>query len=275
MRSITTLLLIIFSLESLSTYAQTSSKDIERDVKMSGKYYYGEGIDSVVGSAREIAFDDLKLMILEKMMEENKELTNVDCKSLEDNFETIEIELEGRVKIVMFTPKSDLHFEYDGENRVVVSREEGVVLLPSTSTSTPTPEPEAVIEEESIATPIVETSETEAEAEVEALSTTPNSEGDIESIQKGTDPIIAELLDIKSYSEARHILNRYKYSGQLKYGKFETMPESQDCFLMILNSGDIVDILDSAQSPERVSLTTGKTTTYSDDADDIIWICIL
>ncbi len=175
MKSIITLLLFTLALGVHSASAQ-SGKEIERDVKVSGNYYYGEGLDSEESTAHKIAFDDLKLMVLEETMVGNPRLTNIDFKSLKDNFDNVKFNLAGRTKIVMYIPKSELQFIPDGDKKVVVSlkaKEEATteVVAPAAPVEAPAPVPTPA--PATVPTPAPAPVETPAPAPAPAPAATP------------------------------------------------------------------------------------------------------
>ncbi len=142
MKQIFIILLLAVSISNVSVFGQANpNKAKEREVKVSGKYYYGEGLDTDITVSQKNAFDDLKLMILEAAMANNADLSNADFKGFESDIETVTFELEGRVKVLMYLAKSSVKFESTGNSNVFVIRntDDGVDLVAQS------PSPEKVI----------------------------------------------------------------------------------------------------------------------------------
>ncbi len=292
--------LLTISVGNVCTYAQEKGgKEMEREVKTSGKYYYGEGLDSDLNVAKKNASDDLKLMILERAMESNAKLSSVDYKGFESNMSTLIFELEGRVKVLVFLPKSDIALESAGEQKVFVIRntDSGVELVPqgtNTSKSVAQAEPQPVetpnvitIGSSKKTSPAASSSEQSQPAATPItvgatpparVVSNPNnvaSYGNSSQENKTSDPIINKLLAVKSYEEARQILNANKSNGKLMYGQLATLSNPQNCYFLVLQDRVIVDILDKSSGLERKSLVTGKTVNYKSVQGIVLWVCIL
>lgn len=116
------------------------SKEKEKEVKVSGQFYYGEGLGEDQETAQQNALDDLKLMILEEAMQKNAELSSEDFKGYEEDVETTVFELEGRVKVLVSLPKERVNFDSSKSSNVFVlkSTESGVdVVQDETPQATP------------------------------------------------------------------------------------------------------------------------------------------
>ncbi|MFI3303327.1 MAG: hypothetical protein SNF68_01030 [Rikenellaceae bacterium] len=300
MKKIFTILLLTILVSSLSLYAQGSGassilKAHEREVKTSGKYYYGEGIDSDLSVARACALDDLKFMILERAMDSNEKLSKVDFKGFENDIETIIFELEGgRSKVLAYLTKENVEFEPSkGEQKVFVIRnlDNGVEIIPqggdvvadvpssapavqapqqvaTVATPAPTPTPVApATRPQTQATPPsqVERSPNATTATRYAAAPSPGV----------TNPIIGQLMKSSQYEQARQILNTYKSSGKLMYGQLATISNPQNCYFLILRNREIIDILDKGPGNDRVSLKSGAMVNFRMSTDIVLWVNIL
>ncbi len=123
MRNILFVLIILFTV-CISVKGQGKAQ--EKDIKVSGNYYYGEAISSSFEEAYEIAVKDLKLMISEKTMQERTTVSEVDFKGFENDIATVSIELEGRVKVIAFINKKEVVFDPISEKKVFIIRKSSV-----------------------------------------------------------------------------------------------------------------------------------------------------
>ncbi len=295
MRQFFTILLATLVGSICAEAQEKSGKEIEREIKLSGKYYYGEGLDSNLKSAQKNAFDDLKLMILEDLMENNEKLSTVDFNSFEDDIETVKFDLEGRVKVLMYLAKSDIGIENVSEQKVFVIRntDEGVeVVQHDTEPTQPQPtQPSERADQSNSQTTIISgkpQSMGDGSTPTTPLASTtppsqdgrnPNSASPLANSGQGAsgsgDPIIDQLLGIRMYEEARQVLNNNKVKGKLMYGQIATMSTPSNCYFLVLRNREIIDILSKGDSPERKSLRTGSVVDYRAIQGTILWVNIL
>lgn len=306
------ILLATITLSSGTLYAQLldkeqrESKMMERKVKTSGEYFYGEGSEKDLNSALSIAIDDLKLMLLESNL--TGEFTqNIEKEDLERVVSTVRFEsMIGKIRVIAYISREMMaSIAENGINKPEAEPEAEPVAEPTPQTPPPavTPpaskptimpaSPDVVAQRDAAAAAAAAaaasstttltssqptttaTPPTQRDGGDEPPTTSASRSSSASQSRKTGNPIIDQLIDITMYEEARQILNRYKSSGKLMYGQLATLSNAQNCYFLVLRNREIVDILDKASTVERVSLRTGRTVNYKESPETILWVYVL
>ena len=123
MKRITLLTLICAALSVQTASAQGSAKEMEREVKISGNYYYGDGTAKTEEAALELAAEELKLMIAEDVMQQ-EDGVDIDFQGFEENIGTLVIPLQGRVRAITFVQKKEVRLDRATGKKLMVRSEE-------------------------------------------------------------------------------------------------------------------------------------------------------
>ena len=119
-RHILIFLTVAFPFTHLSAQFDDFNKQMEKNIKTSGDYYYGDGSDRDEANAQAIAIEELKLMIDEKMKTENpgteKVLFN---SSLEESIGYLKFTSMGRFRLVAYIIGKNLVIEKNGATMTV------------------------------------------------------------------------------------------------------------------------------------------------------------
>ena len=117
---------ILFFLTVVCPYAHLSAqfddfnKQMEKSIKTSGDYYYGDGSDRDEANAQAIAIEELKLMIDEKMKTENPGTEKVlFISSLEESIGYLKFTSMGRFRLVAYIIGKNLVIEKNGATMTV------------------------------------------------------------------------------------------------------------------------------------------------------------
>lgn len=254
-------------------------------------------------------------MILEEAMEHNTELTNADFKGFEEDMETMVFELEGRVKVIMFLAKNKVKFESTNNRKFFIIRNtnRGANVVPkeepttaadntqeekkqeaepkiititsgttTTTSTTTTSTTAASTSRPATSRPTSTTTRPSQTTDTETSSTTkrpetsnPNSYQTSYAARKTNNSIINQLLSIKQYEEARQILNNNKVNGKLMYGQLATLSNPHNCYFLVIDNREVIDILDKYNGSNNQSLLTGNIVDYRTTQGVVLWITIL
>ncbi len=242
------LLILISLLVGYDSYAQgTTQKTQERDVKISGNYYYGDGISESEKDATQLALDDLKLMISEDLKEKNQEVSDVDFNGFEQSIGTITIPVQNRIRIIAFILKKEIKVEANGTKRLMVIRimPDGTVADANSQTEQP-----------------------------KQVKTTTNTTATLRSATNVNSPIISQLTRLTESIDVGVMLNDNKSKGNLMYGRLSTMGDATKCYFVILKDKKLVDVLDQGSGTTRKGLISGSNVDYSQVKDVIYWVYI-
>ncbi len=126
----------------LSAQFDDFNKHLEKSIKTSGEYYYGDGSDRDEANAQAIAVEELKLMIDEKMKAENPGMEKVLFNSsLEKSIGYVKFSSLGRFRLVAYVAKKSLVIEKNGTTMTVGAKGNPTPPV-STTPSTPVDNPQ-------------------------------------------------------------------------------------------------------------------------------------
>ncbi|MFI3282151.1 MAG: hypothetical protein SNG10_01310 [Rikenellaceae bacterium] len=289
---ITLALLLCCCVYNLS--AQDNSKSLEREVKISGNYYYGDGSSSDESEALQMAIEELKIMISEDLRLENPEVSTVSFNGFDDSIGTISIDLDSYVRVISFSLRSDISYEIQGGKSMIVSRvssNSDVAESSEPAAPTPTPAPAPVVAAvvtAPVVEPVVETPKIEEPKIEEPRVEEPRvEEPQVQEVKANTETIVAEttttetktdnaiineILKLTESKDVGVLLDKYKNLGKLGYGRLSTITNPESCYFVVLRSGKLVDVLDLGSTSTRMGLISGTFVNYSKSYDMIYWI---
>lgn len=302
---------IILLVTNVMLFSQEESRKQERDIKISGNYYYGDGMDVTESEACKMAYNEMKMMISEELMEENPEITSVDFKGFEDNIGTITIPLEGRIRVIAFLLKKEMQINSlenkklmvirvspDGPSLAAISNtdksKEASINLEdknhpnntacnsNDSISKITNEEIKVKDMETIIEPInkkkgKKESAKNVESSVEKIEPKSDNVAKIDSISidPNLNTIIADMIKLIDSKEVGVFLNEHKNKGKLIYGKLNTLEDPAACYFIVLQNGKLKDVLDKSTTANRKGLISGDDINYSNTMGTIYWIYLI
>ncbi len=276
----------------------------EREIKITGKYYYGDANSNDVGEAKQMAVEELKIMISELVRVENGDVTTVNFDNFDNEVETITLVQEGYVRVVAYVLKESVSINEISTTSIAVSYSaaskpevqhvvasepivepvvkpitEPVAEVAPIETApverTPIEEPVVVAVEPEVpaqpqvAAPVVAVAPIEPEPEVAQVPATQP-----QTVVTSSNSIINKMLTLTSSSEVGELLNENKENGKLLYGRLSTMTNADQCYFVILSDGKLVDVLDQGSSVMRNGLKSGTTVNYKSVNNIIYWIYI-
>ncbi|MFI3292098.1 MAG: hypothetical protein SNG27_01645 [Rikenellaceae bacterium] len=294
-RIITTLVVLLCCCVNTISAQNSSAKSMERDIKVSGNYYYGDGNSADPDEARSMAIEELKIMITESVRMDNPDVTTVNFSGFDNSLGIVSIDLEGYTRVIAFILKSEISVEDKGlkslmvirlspdgpeilngqEEEVEVVEEPKVIEIMGSKPKTT----ETKVEEPKVETPqqITSTTTTSTTGGYYSSSSSPSSSKASSSSSPSSytsNNIINEILKLTESKDVGALLNRYKENGNLVYGRLSTISDPTVCYFVILRSGKLIDVLDRGTGTSRKGLKSGSLVDYSKSYDIIYWVYI-
>lgn len=282
---------LFFGADTLSAQDSTG-KVSEKDIKVTGNYYYGDGSSDDEQEAQEIAIEELKMMISESIRMENPDIDYINFSGFDNSIGTVSINLDNYVRVIAFVLKKEVSVKSSGLKTLMVIRlspdgpaiedsasqvattdvkqevetkpavvEESKVEVAPVIEPEPTPVPVAVVEPEP--TPAPEPTPTPV------VTTTPTT-----TVTQTNNAIINEILKLTESKDVGVLLDKYKDAGKLVYGRLSTITNPEKCYFVVLRSGKLVDVLDQGTSTTRKGLISNGLVNYSKSYDIIYWVYI-
>ena len=231
-------------LTQMNGYGQvTMSREQEREIKTSGKYYYGECSAFDAAEAKECALSELTQVVLVNILQESikSEKPEILLKNMEMMANTARLIQTGRIKIIAWIAKDSVN--------IVNERNVGSTTVTVPSDATLKPQQEVEVENETSRRQVI------------------------------TNPIMQDLADSKTHSRFISNADGWKRQGKLVYGNRKasfTRPDS--CHIAVFSSSGILIALLGKGNNARMDLLSGKTIQNPEQyykENQIIWIQIL
>ncbi|MFR9546057.1 MAG: hypothetical protein SNJ29_10830 [Rikenellaceae bacterium] len=232
------------------------AKSKERDVKVSGNYYYGDGSSNNEVEAKNMAIEELKMMISESVRVTNPDIATINFSGFDNSIGTLSIDLDGYVRVIAFVLKKDVILENQGAKILTVMRISADV----------TEEKSNVAEQEISAETIPIASNTNPVAEEPVAIA--------EEPKQTNNAIINEITKLVESKDVGVLLNKYKNLGKLGYGRLSTISDPEKCYFVVLRSGKLIDVLNQGTATSREGLMSGAVTDYTKCYDTIYWVYI-
>ena len=248
--SIMSLFAGLLFLFSTNGYGQEiMSTEEEKEIKLSGNYYFGECTASDEAEAKDCALkeltQDLILSVLQQSINEKKEIL---LKNMEMKVNTAHLPMDGSIKILAYISKDSIYLQNasDGDNTIIKS-EDTVQNIES----------QTVI----------------AKEELQLASTDENSFQPII-----VNPVIKDLADVSTYDGFKRKADSWRRKGKLVYGSRKTsflLPEK--CHIAVFSpSGTLIALLGEGNN-SRIDLLTGKSVQNPEqqyNGSALIWLQI-
>ena len=221
-------LLFIFPTNGYGQEIMTTEQ--EREIKLSGKYFFGECIAFEEEEARDCALKELTQEVIVAMLQQTligeKEAL---LKNMEMNINIMRLPMPARFRILAYIAKDSIY-----EQNASVG--DNTIVKPEDTVSNT--EPKTVISKE----------------DLQPASTEDNSSRPIIS-----DPVVQDLADGSTYDLFRRKADSWRRQGKLVYGSRKTaFLHPEDCYIAVFVSGTLIALLGEGNN-SRIDLLTGKT----------------
>jgi hypothetical protein len=215
------------------------SKEQEKEIKLSEKYYYGEGTDLNEKIARQLAMEDLIQQVAELPEYSTKKeeiLLSVETKS-----KIAQLQMIGRIKIIAWIDIADLY----------------PPVLPEKQTVETEQEVETELEQEEQV--IAENPKPEKENPNQPLNEVSENTSPIETRNPHYAKVVQVLSTGKTFSLFYRNAEKLTRQGKLIYGSKKTSFSNHNkCLIAVFSSsGTLIALLDEG-SDSRPDLLTGK-----------------
>jgi len=244
---IISLTVLFLFLNVLIGYGQEMSREREREIKTSGKYYFGECTTFDEAEAKDCALKELTQVVIVSMLQQALS-ENALLKSLEMQANTARLSMTGRVRVLAWIAKDSVYVD---DALTKVELQQLPKTTPSTTPSTPSTPP------------------------TQTQTTSPTIENSSQSII--ANPIVQNLAEGKTIDQFRRNAENWKRQGKLIYGARKTSFLSPEkCHIAVFSSGTLIALLGEGNN-SRVDLLSGKTIQNPEQhysGNDLIWIQI-
>jgi hypothetical protein len=215
---------------------ETDKRALEREIKVSGDYLYGEAICNTKEEAIEMA----KIALVSEI---NKEVMNhpgwqftrpVQVKDVEPNINIIDLMRGSKFRIITYVRKDNI--------TIVLNNKTQENKLPN-ETEKPK-ETRSVIQEQKIQTASVPEKKLSAP---------------VVSNYNDTNNLLDQIVAATSMPEIRKILDTSKRKGKVVSGTIDTLTTPEKAYLIVYKTtGEIVAILDKGSDTNRKDLISGE-----------------
>jgi hypothetical protein len=214
---------------------------LEREIKMSGLYLYGEAVGKDKSEATKLA----KSMLTSEI---NKEVMNhpewqfakkIKADDIEYTTDMIDLARGNRTRVIAFLKKDNI---------------------------------QAIFSDNTPKIKLSDKKEDKKEKEQEVANITQEKMEEVTEGLTNTDNLVAEqsellksILDTNSATEINKILRTNKTKGKVAYGGINTLTDSSKVYILVYTSNnEIIAILDKGEGAERKDLRSGE---YKNTAD--------
>ena len=216
------------------------SRERENEIKMSGKYYWGEGSDFVEEMAKLIAFVELSNQIIQDAVGQSEQLDEI-LKAIDMGAHLERLPLQGKNKILAWIAKDSVLLTVTNQRPITRNEPQPPPAAPAIQgqqESDPQPEPEQEL-----------TSAPQPELEsIHELN--PVTTGNI---------VLQELSSCKTYNEVRRVATiNGLVRGQIGAGSIGFL-NPENCIIAVFNSnGMLLALLDTGGN-SRMDILSGNT----------------
>lgn len=210
---------------------------MEREIKMSGLYLYGEGVANTSSEAKKVA----QTMLISEV---NKEMSNhpewqfakkLELKDVSATDDLIELPRGNKTRVIVYVKKDNIEATFSDKQPEIKLTEKKAEKKEKKSSS----------------------KEAEAEQPKEAIAAPAKPEEKKPAVVQGGD-LLSSIVNAPSAQEVNKILSANKRNGKAIYGRIETLVDADNVYILVYkSSGEIVAILDT----DKKDLITGKTMT--------------
>jgi len=259
------LLIAVFLLLSATNgYGQeTLSREQEREIKVSGKYFFGEGTAFDETEAKSIALNELTQAVLVSLLQQSikTEKNEVLQKTLEIQAKTAHLPLTGRVRILAWIAKDNINGQGDPDK---------------ITTELKNPEPK----NQSPVNPVIPESEKNP-APVVLVAPEPETKPTPDPSKPPiVSPVIQDLATSGTYNKFTSKVSNWKRQGkEITYGRKSSFQYPDKCYIAVFNSSKtLIALLDAvAGNNSRTDLLTGNIIQNPElhySGNELLWIQI-
>ena len=246
------LITVFLLLPAMNCFGQeTLSREQEREIKVSGKYYFAECAAFDEAVAKECALRDLTQTVIAKMLQQaiRSEKPEEMQKIIEMRANMAQLPTIGRVQILAWVSKDSIFLQ----NEANITPEP---MPEPASTSTPEPEPMP-----------------ELSVQIPEPVTTPPS---IDHISNIANPIIQDLSASETLAQFTRKADSWARQGRLVYGNRKmAFARPDNCHIAVFSSSGTLIALLGEGNMSRANLMTGETVPDPEqhyNKDRLIWI---
>ena len=222
------------------------SREGENEIKMSGKYYWGEGSDFVEEMAKLNASVELSNHIIKDAVIQSEQLDEI-LKAIETGVHLERLQQQGKIKILAWIAK------------------DSVMLTVSVTTLRPITqitEPQAIVSE-----PI--------KKEAPVPKQEPTIPAPVRDIVETNNSVLQELAACRTFNDVRRVANTKGLVRGTIGGGSKGFQNPEDCIIAVFTSdGQLAALLDTG-SQARIDLLSGKTVQnpeqYYNEGDYLLW----
>jgi len=263
MRQIVIFFLLGVSLGTLSAQQsdETAKRALEREIKVSGNYLYGEA----VGNTKEEAVKMAKTALVSEI---NKEALNhpewqfaksIQAKDVEYNTDMIDLMRGNKFRVIAYIKKANIRVVFDNKTpEIKVEDKKGTQKETQTAIQPANPQP--TVE------PTTLVQKTESVPAVQQPQPAPVE-------KKNADGLLGQILNASSMREIQKILIEYKRSGKIVSGSMDKLRAPEQAYLVVYKkTGEIVAILDKGNTANRKDLLSGEVKSNEIlEQNQVIW----
>ena len=255
------LVLLPFGTLSAQQSDEATKRALEREIKVSGNYLYGEA----VGSTKEEAVTMAKSALLSEI---NKEAVNhpewsfaqtIQANGVEYNTDMIDLMRGSKFRVIAYIKKDNIQVVFDNKTPEIK-----IENKKDTQEKTQTPINQAQKTQAEIlqATPApASVEETEQPKVEEPTASVPEETLYVPVIDNhtNTSDLLEQIKATKSMPEIQKILDKNKRMGKVVSGTIDKLTTPEKAYLIVYNkTGEIVAILDKGNSDSRKDLLSGE-----------------
>jgi len=227
-------------------------KEQEREIKLSGKYYYSECSSLNETDAKECAIRDLTQLVIIDMIKLTLKSDEAEIKkAMEMQVQTARLNLTGRIRILAWIPKDNVLT--DAKQPVTQDAAQS-----QESASTAITQIQKVAEkQESTATREVAVNSMTTNTEVTTTEPKPTTKPELSKIDN---PIVRDLASCETFDKFRRTADGFKRQGKIVYGTNKTaFSNSDNCHVAVFTPEQkLVALLDTGKD-SRTDFLTGQT----------------
>jgi len=257
------IILFLLELSSGALFAQqpdeAANRALEREVKTSGSYLYGEAVGNTKDEAVRMAKTDL-------VSEINKESLNhpewqfaksIQAKDVEYNTDIIELMRGSKFRVIAYIKKDSIAVVFDNKAPEIkledkkVRQEKEQIGYSATKT-----QPKAV---QTTPAPAFVEGEVQSKKVVMASDSDKILYEPVIDNHTNTGDLLKQILEATSISEIQKILDKNKRTGKVVSGTIDKLIVPEKAYLIVYRkTGEIVAILDKGSNVARKDLLSGE-----------------
>ena len=264
MKHLIFLFLIGFSFGTLSAQQsdEATKRALEREIKVSGDYLYGEA----VGNTKDEAIKMAKTALLSEI---NKEAANhpewqfaktIQAKGVEYNTDMIDLMRGSKFRVIAYIKKDYIQVVFNNKAPEIKIEDK---KDSQKKTQMPDTQPKKTQTEVVKPTPVLAPLEEKEQPNIEeaklSVSETPQYVSPIADNPTNTNDLLEQIKTTSAMPEILKILDKNKRKGKVVSGTIDKLTTPEKAYLIVYKkTGEIIAILDKGSSADRKDLISGK-----------------